>query len=359
MTGYGCRDFFILFLLVVLSGKVAASDETAISDAVEYLLSAQQPSGLYRYEHDFITARDSKKNNIVRQAGAVYALAEYYSFSGDQRVLPTINRSLTALSKQSLEWRTGRLVALDGELSSAKAGATALALLAVLMVNDDQWRELENSWLAGLLALQQQGGGFSSRPTTKKESPYSNGEIWLALALYNDRYPKNHWVSAALERADRHMLEKYGQQPDVGFFHWGVMATSLRWSSSRKPVFQQFVASQLANYMEILRPRISPRSNSCYAVEGLAAGLAALDGAPNSTELQNKTRQRIDSEMEKNRLLQITSGQNQINFGSGRYLFSPEVEHYAGAFLNGRYRPQVRIDATQHCLSALIKVNTR
>ena len=53
--------------------------------------------------------------------------------------------------------------------------------------------------------------------------------------------------------------------------------------------------------------------------------------------------------------LQILPEQRRIQFGPKRYLQAPEIADHAGAFLNGLYRPQVRVDATQHCLSAMLK----
>ena len=46
----------------------------------------------------------------------------------------------------------------------------------------------------------------------------------------------------------------------------------------------------------------------------------------------------------------------RIELGNGTYLSSPSVADYAGAFLAGRHDPYVRIDYTQHCISALMEL---
>jgi len=91
-------------------------------------------------------------------------------------------------------------------------------------------------------------------------------------------------------------------------------------------------------------------------VEGLLAGAEVIAVSGRYQELYEKTMLRVKQEMDNNLRLQIRPGQKYIQMGPGRYLAAPEISDYAGAFLNGLHRPQVRIDATQHCLSAMVKM---
>ena len=65
--------------------------------------------------------------------------------------------------------------------------------------------------------------------------------------------------------------------------------------------------------------------------------------------------QHMQIEMTKNIAMQILPDQKVLQLVSGRSLIAPEIPRYAGAFINGLDRPDIRIDFTQHCLSALIK----
>ncbi len=47
---------------------------------------------------------------------------------------------------------------------------------------------------------------------------------------------------------------------------------------------------------------------------------------------------------------------HESDWRGGAYLASPRLPVYVGAFLAGVYRPYTRIDYTQHCLSAMIKL---
>ena len=67
---------------------------------------------------------------------------------------------------------------------------------------------------------------------------------------------------------------------------------------------------------------------------------------------------RIMIEMEKNAGLQVHDGTESLDLGNGRRFSSADLGDFAGAFLNGRNRLQTRIDATQHCLSALLRTRT-
>ena len=60
--------------------------------------------------------------------------------------------------------------------------------------------------------------------------------------------------------------------------------------------------------------------------------------------------------MDKNNAMQIRPGQDRIAFGEDSQLLAPRLRDYAGAYLLGRYTPQMRIDMTQHCISAVAEM---
>ena len=74
-------------------------------------------------------------------------------------------------------------------------------------------------------------------------------------------------------------------------------------------------------------------------------------------DLIARLRQRVDADMARNRSLQIQPGQTRIELGNGATLFSPFIAQYAGAFLAGTHEPFVRIDTTEHCISALLELD--
>jgi hypothetical protein len=347
-----------IFLPPVLGGEeIGVSARAKL--AAEHLVRSQLANGFFVYEHDFLSGMDSSKDNVVRQAGTAYSLAEYHSLFPDSSIKQAIGKALKGFEAASVEWQGGWLLTFDASLKKAKAGATALALLAALIASDDPidqaFSQIKQGWVKGLLGLQMSDGGFASRPGSDQQSPYSNGEIWLAFALYHRAFPDEEGVLQALQRADRFMISNYADPPDIGFFHWGVMAAAARHETSQERRFADFIALQMKSFLHDLRPTVKYRANSCYSVEGLLEGAAVLRGYPEYRGLFQQAVARVEKEMQKNRQLQILPGQKSLRFSEQRFLSAPEIPSYAGAFLNGRYRPQVRIDATQHCLSAMIK----
>ncbi|NBQ85370.1 MAG: hypothetical protein EBU03_04530, partial [Methylophilaceae bacterium] len=86
-----------------------------------------------------------------------------------------------------------------------------------------------------------------------------------------------------------------------------------------------------------------------------SAVLPVLQKNPKNAALATRLLTRVRQEMTKNIAMQITPDQKSLTLIGGRTLIAPEITRYAGAFINGLDRPQIRIDFTQHCLSAMIK----
>jgi UDP-N-acetylmuramoyl-tripeptide--D-alanyl-D-alanine ligase len=351
-------SIFLAICLIALNAQARASSDR-INLAVEHMGRMQQESGSFRYQFDFLSGRWSDDNNIVRQAGAGYALGEYLLMRKNPETKKQLRRAILWYSKSSMEWKGGKLLTFDGNYKQAKAGATALALLSALYYRKATGDKLFDpdirTWVDGLLALRNKNAGFSRRPRKRKESPYSNGEIWLALSVYSQQFPKDTRVLNTLDQIDGYFLKHYSENPDIGFFHWGLMAASERYKQTKRKRLLDFAIQQTNQYLTEMRPRISANSNSCYSVEGMTAVLGMLESKSEHAELKGRLETRIGKEMDKNLALQIMPGQKQITFGPERTLSAPEIANNSGAFLNGRLRPQIRIDATQHCLSAMLR----
>jgi hypothetical protein len=77
-----------------------------------------------------------------------------------------------------------------------------------------------------------------------------------------------------------------------------------------------------------------PDKNTCSYIEGLVTAARVLRADGNGhAELLAQVRARIDSEMAKNRALQLQPGQSRIELGGGAYLWAPKAAGYAGAYL--------------------------
>jgi hypothetical protein len=335
----------------------------------------------------------------VRQAAGAYVLAEYHLDVRDDRVARALEAALTTfgnlslpISKGALQSVTehlgvlslplgryklrdtldrlqllyrrdgdGRIVSGDTSYGQAWAGATALALLAELQYHratgDNRFEALRTAWLKGLMVLHVPGGGFRPFPDSIDDSPYVDGEAWLALAYYASIFPRDRDLAALLRTIDGYMTGRYGRVFSPEFYHWGTMAAGQRWQDTQDPKFLSFIRDQARVFLDRPERKRDRLENTCSGVEGLASVAAALrrhDTADSA--LLQRIRDRIAGEMAKNRSLQIQPRQERLQFGDGRYLFSPRLRDFGGAFLAGIFSPYTRIDITSHCLSAMTKL---
>jgi len=380
--------------LLAASAALAEDDADRIRRAVEHTLSTQLPNGLFRYDFDFLAGEPTGQDNIVRQAGTLFALGAYLADTGDPAVVPPLRAGFDALSQRSLpigtgtlqsllerlgvfsieSWRLeralerngllhepagdGRVVSGDNSYASAHAGATALALIAELeyfrATGDGRYRELRDGWLRGLLSLQVPGGGIRESPITLRTGPYVDGEAWLALALYHEAFPDDAAARQALHELEAYVLDRYAQEPDRFFYHWGALASAARLPTGDAARLVAFAADQATFILDALPAAESRNKSTCSLIEGLASAIAVIGSRPGREDLLARMRERVAIELARNRALQIRPGQKRLELGAGGHLIAPTLQGYDGAFLAGRYQAYTRTDLTQHCISALL-----
>lgn len=386
----------------------AAEKNVRAWNAAQQLLRAQMPSGQFDFEYDFLLSGKrpntlfglGKVEYIAREAGAAYGLSRYFLSDHDPDVHRALAAILTNLGKLSLPiskahgqqtleamgllrlpfgryklhgtlqelgllYRAagdGRLVSYDRSYDTAWGGATALALLAELQFqeasHDRRFERLRQAWLKGLLVLYDDGAGFRSLPDTIDENALSNGEIWLALALYTRLFPADRQTADVVAAVDGTMLRTYGAKFDRNIYSWATKAAAERLRATGDPKFAHFIAEQARQRLAETRPASEAGDNSCAKIEGLATALRVFTTSPIKDEaLVRRLRLVIAAEMRKNNALQIQPGQNSIDFGHGALLSSPAIADHAGAFLAGFYQPYIRIDFSGHCICALLELD--
>lgn len=366
----------------------------------------QRPDGFLPYGFDFLADRATDVTTsggyVVRQAGAFYVWANYYELSGDDRYRESLRRGIAALGQRSLtvgksraqEWLEathvlslpagrwklasalsklnllyrptgpGKIVSADGQYTGAWTHATALALLAELTYSrvsgDESFSELRKAWLEGLLAVRIPGRGFREHPTSIDEADYANGEAWLALAAYADRFRGDDRIRRVLADIDRSLMDRYSERPSNEFYSWGAMAAAQRWKTTSDPRFLLYLRQQAQIFVPRFEHQYIEGANRCSAMEGLAATLGVLE---HSSHREDESVLRIRAYLSRGLStlsdLQIQPGQSQMTFGGTATLTAPHLAQFAGAFMFDRFDPTTRVDAASHCLSALMLVGER
>lgn len=396
---------------LVAGGPVHAADGSdPVWRAAHQLISAQRPSGQFTFEHDFLLGGQRPDTEvgmgrvayITREAVAAYGLSQYLLQDKDPAIAHAIVAALRNFGKLSLPiaknsgqgaleatrilalpfgryklegmlralgllYRPsgeGLLLSYNRSYDTAWGGATALALLTELQYyrssHDARFAPLRRAWLKGLLVLYDGVGGFRTLPDSIDENDLSNGEIWLALANYTRLFPADRATADIVARVDNYLMRNFAGRSDAIYYSWAVKAAAERHAANPNARYVEFIAQLTRTFLDSFHAQSASTENSCAHVEGLAAARRVLNSVTQpDRDLVRRLKQRIDREMTKNLALQILPGQTRIELGSGAYLSSPNVADYAGAFLAGRYQPYVRIDYTQHCLSAMIELTER
>ncbi len=393
---------FLTVAPALRAADLAVDYPSMMRSTVDGLIASQTASGLFPYGFDFLADKPLEPGrvspeNLIRQAGTASALAAYYQRTHDPRLREPLQRILAAFGRYSLpigksrlqrwiegahllsipygRWTLqtallrhgllyetageGSVISSNGKYEVAAAGTVALALLAELRYadasGDDRYAALRQSWLKGLLTLRIPGGGFRWLPTSIDDSPFYNGEGWLALAVYCDLHPADTEVAAALHDLDRAMIARYSQQPDPNFYHWGAMAAAQRYAMTHDPRFLAFLRSQAQVFLTRFRNRLGPDGNNCGDMEGVAATLGVLDAKDAAdVEAVQQLRSWVAAEAAKLPRMQVRSGQEGLTLGGDARLSAPRMSGFGGAFIAGLYEPSTRVDLMQHCLSAML-----
>ncbi|MCP5370945.1 MAG: hypothetical protein H6907_04360 [Hyphomicrobiales bacterium] len=405
-TAAGTGAGALALLLAATAPAAAAPDsyDDALARAALHQISLQLPSGLLRYDFDFLAdkgedMKEISEANLARQAGSAFGLAEYYRDSRDESLRAPLKRLLEAFVRLSvpvgkgglqtavealrlhrlpfaqfklrsalrsagllyLPRGEGLLLSPDGRHETAWAGITALALLAEINYakasGDDGFASARLAWRRGLEMLHLPGAGIRENPNDLFESAYANGETWLAFATYAAEYPGDKAFEARLADLDDYVIATYTADPANGFFHWGAITANLRRAATGDPRFVDFSADQARWALASQAEKVYENYNSCGLIEGLGSALATLrDGKSADARLVERLAKRVGTEMAKNLSLQIPDGTRVLDLAGDVRLEAPRLADNAGAFLAGWSQIYVRIDITQHCMSAMGKL---
>jgi len=339
-------------------------------------------------------------SNLIRQASSSAALANYFAYTGDAKVVDRLRRTLSAFGRLSLpigkrklqqfveathvlsvpagRWRlksalgrfgllyqpagNGKVVSPDGSYDKALAGTVALALLTEVVYShasgDQSFAELRAAWREGLLGLRIPGGGFRQDPTSIDDSDYYNGEAWLALAVYADVNQDDLRSTEALADLDDSLLRRYSEKPSVNFLGWGAMAAAQRYKTTKDAKFLAYLRQLADSFVARYQRGFAADANNCAAMEGIGAIAATLQQAGEiNTDRARALRAWLSNEVNKLDKLQIQPGQQGLALGGDAYLRAPRMAGYSGAFLAGIYDPLTRVDASGHCLSAMVIID--
>jgi hypothetical protein len=210
----------------------------AIGLSADYLIRACGPDGKFVYQIDSATGRESRLYDVVRHAGAMYALGMLQHLQPDPRAADALVRA-GAFLRQNYIGPGGQPGTLAVYLtrkpqgSQPVLGGVGLGLVALAAVNQVKPRSVPLDELQALgrfaLSVQNKDGSFNPDPDrnspVKVDSLFYPGEAALGfISLYEaDQSPD--WLIAATRVLSNLARQRAGLST-VPVDHWALIATS-------------------------------------------------------------------------------------------------------------------------------------
>ncbi len=222
------------------SAPTAAALQQGIALATAYMVRSCAPDGHFVYRVDPVSGQESERYNIVRHAGAMYALGMAYRAHPSLPVAEALARAAAYLREQYVAPvpETDALAVWSqpkprGEI--AQLGASGLGLVALTEARDAGATSVPLPELQAIgrfvLALQGPDGRFthryrrSSGPLGPWESLYYPGEAALGLIRLYQEDNSPLWLAAAV-KALSYLAASRASSDRVPPDHWSLIATA-------------------------------------------------------------------------------------------------------------------------------------
>ena len=225
------------------SGEVSRPSATeaarAAAKSAEYLIRVCEPTGMFTYRIETDSGKVLDGYNVVRHAGAIYALAMWNRSHPDQRAVAAMTRATAFLRTNyiSRDAKSNNLViwSKPGSKGEASLGGAGLGLVALTAMYKARAGTVPLADMQSLgrfiLFLQRADGSFYARYDAgggrngDLQSLYYPGEAALGLISLYEVDHSSEWLSAA-GKALSHLAKSRANSPNLPADHWALIATA-------------------------------------------------------------------------------------------------------------------------------------
>ena len=355
---------------------IAPSEEETneiISRSIDWFKNAQEENGHFRYEYMPYEDRYLDDDNIVRQAGTMYALGEVL-----RRDTANVYDLKSAMKKSAAYFKElSRRGEYDGKKfqcvvskkgsNTCVLGTTSLVLVGLLDLVErhpslaEEYAEIIDDHAAYLVAMKKDGTGFRNyyyvgrEEQSDKESSFSTGEALLALVRYYRFHPTDE-VKQVIDDTFEYISSD--EVPfDFGLYLWAMAALKDLNIIDPQEKYVSYVQDYTDWRIRGFQRRKESTHNMCAYVEGVVSAYSVLE--PHTTEAEKeKYLDEISYWLGKSAKLQLTEKDTDRLMYSDRtayFLTLTNPNRAIGGFLTGEREFTQRIDFTQHCLSSFVQ----
>ncbi|HTJ11900.1 MAG TPA: hypothetical protein VL547_07740 [Dinghuibacter sp.] len=319
---------------------------------VDYLIRHLHVSGRFDYVFDPRTGKSGNDYNLLRHAGTLYALFQWYRLTGTQPPRKLLDKGVDYLETFIESHPTVRYlsaVAVNGE---AKLGGAGLALLMYTerqaLTGKTGDLRLMRQLAEFIIWTQEPSGRFPSiyvlqeRRFTDFYSVYYPGEAMLGLLRLYRVDPDPRWLQAVINGARYLLLDPVMHGMVRGHNHWFVTTLSEYLTLAYDDEFYRELWKIADATINSIPRRIRKRGSSASMAtvgETAVAGLLAELGLQRSARIRYLS-DAIDTVLEYCLSLQVKPGQYAIGAG-------------VGGIMKSAARRGIRIDYVQHTLQVI------
>lgn len=363
--------------------------DDAINRSASYLVKATKKDGMFKYRINMDpTVKIKDKYNLLRHAGAIYAMAMYYEMYPDEGVARAIERAGRYLRDESIFPISSRdnMLAVwskpevngSGKPLQAKLGGTGLGLIALLRIEKifPGFTPLPDLKALGqfIVYMQKEDGSFYSKYIPSKggrqdkwQSLYYPGEAALGLLMLYEKDPSIIWLKSAY-RALEYLARSRENSTDIPADHWALLATEKILSienSNELPLLRTLLINHAIQICEaILRDQINtperPKYDGGFSEDGrttptatrLEGLLAALSFIPQNHEMTKRINSSIPQGI--SFLLRAQIKEGEFSGATPRAVGRIQGNSSDAEKFNRRVT-EVRIDYVQHAMSAMMQ----
>ena len=337
----------------------------------KWAVAAQDENGHFGYEYLPFEDRYLRDDNMIRQAGTLFALSEVYKHKEDKDAATgkAIEKAISYFESLSVKGEKA-----DGDFwciknsersNTCSLGSVSLALVGILNYveahpeKEAKYKKIIDKYLAYLLAAKFAGAGFSGSYRVgigfdSKESAFYNGEAMLALVRYY-QYQSDEQVKRVLDETFNYLSAK--ETFESPLYLWIMAALKDMQKLWPNEAYTTYASEFTARRLSEASARHRNQGNYCAPVEGLTSAYSVLKNSESPDYLAQ-----LDNEIKfwlaRTSYLQISEGNPyrlMIEGGIPQLKKVPNLPIAQGGFLTASAVNTQRIDFTQHCVSAYLQ----